>query len=105
MPMTRTPLLATALAATVLLSACSGSKKEEDAPKVHTTQDALNTTATPFTIGSVTIGEMGATPRGEIDDDITDPYSRMARTENASEPVVGQEDPAAIGKDGAAVAP
>ncbi len=81
MSMIRTAVIASLL----LVTACSG-KDEEKANKAPTTEDALRTAATPFTIGNVVDGEMGASPPGELDDGTTDPYARMAREENTSAP-------------------
>lgn len=74
------------IASLILVTACSG-KDENGGTKAPTTEDALKTAATPFSIGNVTEGEMGTTPPGELDDGATDPYARMAREENTTAPM------------------
>lgn len=73
------------IASLLLLAACSG-KDEGGKTKAPTTEDALKTASSPFTIGNVTDGEMGAAPPGELDDGTADPYARMARDENTAAP-------------------
>lgn len=74
-----------ALTSALLLAACSGSD-EPTKQRAPTTEEALKTASTPFSIGDNLSADMGNAPVGELDDGINDPYDRMARDANVSAP-------------------